>query len=504
MTPEPPPQSAAVVAGSFWSRGAIVAAAAMAALAIGAAVPPPAITLDILWVAVLCIAVGASITFPAAASTADLKGFVPMLAVPALMRLVLVAATLHRLLDGRSVGTVIAASGQTLTVVWPLGMALVYLAAAAILTVAIYAACQKIAAAADRYRRQIYPLKRIGIQTDLKMGVIADDQARTLAEKVRQESRLFADLSGAALLMRIEAGLEIAAMLTAMLWPLVGKNAASFEAAGIAAAVGLGALSLVPAALSAMAAAYLAGKDSLTLRTAPPQTPPAGRTFTLVDKETGQCEQVELLNPDFTAKSEKTLDAADAQIAEFEPTRIVPLIEKLTLTSGSETSYYRQLAEHTAALTQGGKVVLFVSEQVADLPVTVFVNTAIQLLQKGQNILLVDADKYRNALWQVFDIPSERLNNGICATGFEGLDVVSLWGDAARVKAALAEAAGNYSAILVYAPHKDAWPRLAETAGQHKPSAFVFGIDDANAADTLADVADRLQFCRQLLINPQQ
>lgn len=496
-----PKNPADLSARTLWSHTAAVLAAAAAAILIGGLIPWPTLALDICWVAVLCIALGASITFPAASSTPDLKGFVPMLSIPALMRLVLVAATLHRLLGDRPVGTVITATGQILTVVWPLGMALVYLAAAAFLTVVIYAACQKIAAAADRYRRQIYPLKRIGIQTDLKMGVIADDQSRILAEKVEQESQLFAELSGAALLMRIEAGLEIAAMLTAMLWPLVGKNAASFEAAGIAAAVGLGALSLIPAALSAMAAAYLAGKDSLTLRAAPPQTPPAGRTFTLVDQETGKTEEVELLNPDFTAKSEKMLDAADAQIAEFEPSQMTPLIEKLTLTSGSETSYYRQLAEHAAALTQGGKVVLFASEQVADLPVTVFVNTAIQLLQKGQNILLVDADKDRNALWQVFDIPPERLNSGICATGFEGLDVLSLWGDAAWVKAALAEAAGKYSAILVYAPHKDAWPRLAETAGQPKPAAFVFGIDDANAADTLADVAEGLQFCRQLLVS---
>lgn len=499
MTSVKPKTPADISAQSLWSHTAAVSAAAVAAILIGGLIPWPTLALDICWVAVLCIALGTSITFPAATSTTDLKGFVPMLTIPVLMRLVLVAATLHRLLGGRPVGTVITATGQTLTVVWPLGMALVYLAAAAFLTVAIYVACQKIAAAADRYRRRIYPLKRIGIQTDLKMGVIADDQARTLAEKVDQESRLFAELSGAALLMRFEAGLAIAAMLTAMLWPLAARNAASFEAAGIAAAVGLGVLSLIPAALSAIAAAYLAGKDSLTLRPAPPQTPPAGRTFTLVDKDTGKTEEVELLNPDFVSKSDNTLNAADMQIAEFEPPRILPLIEKLTLTSDSSTTYYRQLAEQTAVLTQAGRVVIFASEQVADLPVTVFVNTAIQLLQKGQKILLVDADKHRNALRQVFDIPPERLNSGICATGFEGLDVLSLWAEAAQVKAALAEAAENYSAILVYAPHKDAWPQLAETAGQPKPAAFVFGIDDANAADTLTDVAEGLHFCRQLL-----
>ena len=64
---------------TLWNRSEIVFLAAATATMAGAIVPIPELILDILWVCVLSLTIAAAAIFPAASSTADLKGFVPLL-----------------------------------------------------------------------------------------------------------------------------------------------------------------------------------------------------------------------------------------------------------------------------------------------------------------------------------------------------------------------------------------------------------------------------------------
>ena len=491
---------------TLWSRGETVFLAAVIAALVGAIVPIPEIGLDILWVCVLSLTIAVGVIFPAASSTADLKGFAALLSGPSLLRITLVGASCGRLLGGQRCGILIPSIGKLITALWPLGAAMVCLLGAAALLISIFASCQKIVTAAERYLNWIRPLKYVGIETDLKLGVIPPQQARTLAEKVHAESRLFAHLSAASLLMRTEGVLDIAAILACLIWPFFGAIPASDSGAeriaqAAAAAVGLAVFSLCPAAISAMAGAYLAGKDSLTLRTAPPAAETSGRTFTLVDKETGRCEDVELMNPECVSHSPKTvISAGDERIAEFEPEDSTPLIETLTFSDGSAQAYYRQLAAHITEALTASRVILFAAQHVRHLPVTVFVNTAIQLVQQGRKMLLVDADIRRKALAHVFEIDAEQLGKTILPTGFEGLDLYGMWGQTEPMKTALTNAANTYSGVLVYAPDASDWDGLSLVLGTLEPNAYLFGIEAS--PQEAGPLAKAMKYCRQLYVTP--
>lgn len=267
-----------------------------------------------------------------------------------------------------------------------------------------------------------------------------------------------------------------------------------------AGAVGLAVFSLVPAVVSAMAGAHLAGKDSLTLRPAPTGQNAAGRTFTLVDQDTGRCEEVELLNPDFAGHAQPQEEAdKEEHIAEFEPQRQPPLIETLTFSAGSARTYYRQLAGHVVNASAASRVILFAAREVQHLPVTVFVNTAIQLVQEGRTILLVDADTQRNALAQVFETDAERLADAIQNTGFEGLSLYGMSGSPERVKKTLEDAAQVYSCLLIYAPDLAVRGTLEATLCDVEPTAFFFGVE--GTAQT-QPVAAEMHYCRQLFLIP--
>jgi hypothetical protein len=485
-----------------WNRREIAFSAAAVALLAGMLVPIPDIVLDILWVCVLSLTIAAATIFPAAGSTADLKGFAMLLIVPALLRIALVGSTGAKLLQNRSCGLLIPAVGKAVTLMWPLAAALAGLAAAVVLVGVLFAACQKIAAAGKRYVMHIGPLKCVGIKTDLAAGIISAEQAQTLADKIGDESRLFAQLSTASHLMRTEGSIEIAAMLVCLVGPFMGAlsdvGSGTEQLAKVAAsAVGLGIFSLLPAAFSALAAAYLAGKDSLTLRSVPEDKADSGRVFTLIDKTTGRGEEVELLNPDFTVvSSSHNKEATHEQLAEFEPQLNSIPIETPAFNTNDAHDYYHQLA---GLISEAGtsRAILFAAANVRDLPVTVFVNTAIKLIQQGKKLLLIDADRQRNALAKVFDIPVAQLEQAVQKTAFEGLDIVALSGVSHQRQLLLGAMVQNDSTILAYAPNSQAWGALAVPLGTLEPTAFLFGFDGTTPPPP--DMVSALDFCRRII-----
>ena len=491
---------------TVWSRRETVFLAAAGALLAGVVLPIPDILLDILWVCVLSLTIAAATIFPAAASTADLKGFALLLIVPALLRIGLVGAAGIKLLQARPCGLLIPALGKTVTVIWPLAAALAGLAAAVVLLGVLFATCQKIAAAGKHYLKRIGPLKCVGIETDLKMGILTAGQAQTLAEKVGDESRLFAQLSGASLLMRTEGAIEITAMLACLIWPFLGAvsefgSGAERIAQASASAVGLAIVSLIPAVLSAAAGAYLAGKDSLTLRSVPDEPAGVGRVFTLVDKTTGRGEAVELLNPDFTVVSEATAgDMSHEQLAEFEPQHNSIPIETPRFSADTPQGYYRQLAAYTTKAAETSRIVVFAAEHVRDLPVTTFVNTAIELAQQGHKLLLIDADQQRHALAQVFDVPPEQLEKAVQATVFDGLDLFGLYGRPQGIPSMVTTVVENYACLLIYAPSASVRDSLVAAIEPFEPTVFVFGFDDNTPS--VESALGTLGFCRRLIAVP--
>ncbi|NIA17192.1 MAG: hypothetical protein GWO86_02475 [Planctomycetes bacterium] len=71
---------------------------------------------------------------------------------------------------------------------------------------------------------------------------------------------------------------------------------------------------------------------------------------------------------------------------------------------------YQLITERILGLSKKLKSILFAGSDPGALPITIPVNVAIQLAEKGKSCLLIDLDLKRDALAQVFEISDEQIN----------------------------------------------------------------------------------------------
>lgn len=457
-----------------WSRPESVFVAASLALLAGLLVPVSPAVLAILWVCVLCLAGAVTMICLAAGNSADLVGFVPLMSGLTLLRLAALAAAARRIIAHLPADPVLGTTGAFLAGKWPLGAVLICLVLAVIVSVVVFAAGQKILLASSGYIGRILPLKRIGIETDVRMGVIDEEQARTLARRIVSEFRFFAGMQGVGTLIRGEIAIVVLVLLACVLLgmltgPAEASSGPEFMAQTIPPVVGLAILTLIPLVTAAAACGAMMGRDTLTLRSEKEQTEPtpAAKKISIVTRDTGEEEEVELLNPDFVGNG-----GSQERIADFEPLgeadwgsgeqtakttfqrELEALEEKADVAAEwacrSAEEYYEKLSR--MILAQERRHVVLAAETLGDLPVTVAVNVAIRLAQKHKKILLVDTDPARNALARVFDLDPQMLVKKVLGTCFENLSVCTV--PAAKINKLLAktEALRSHEMLLIYAP----------------------------------------------------
>ena len=71
---------------------------------------------------------------------------------------------------------------------------------------------------------------------------------------------------------------------------------------------------------------------------------------------------------------------------------------------------YQIITERILKLSKKQKSILFAGTGPQTLPITIPVNVAIQLAEKGKHCLLIDLDLRRDGLAQVFEITNEQIN----------------------------------------------------------------------------------------------
>ena len=71
---------------------------------------------------------------------------------------------------------------------------------------------------------------------------------------------------------------------------------------------------------------------------------------------------------------------------------------------------YQVITERILKLSKKQKSILFAGTGPCTLPITIPVNVAIQLAEKGRHCLLIDLDLRRDGLAQVFEISNEQIN----------------------------------------------------------------------------------------------
>lgn len=478
-----------------WSLPRVVFVVASLILLAGFLIPFPGKVLDVLWVCSFCLAGAIALICVVTRNSSDLVGFVPMISGLLLLCLVVQTGTARRIIQDEPAGILLSSVGSALASTWPLGAVLICLAMAAIIVVVIFTACQKITLTSTGYLERVLPLKRMGIEADLRQGVIDDDQARAMAGRVVSEGRFFAGMNGAALLMRAEAAVCIFILLACLLIPAL-NDSVSWPSGGIAFLTGiappvvaLSVFALVPALIVAVSCGALMSKDTLALQAGSPHESASAQNpkIKVVSLETEDAADTELLNPDFTAPRE-----SNEQVVEFEPalddSRPVPA----DISCRDAKEYYEKLAEMIGAVDAHPRVVLLAADQVQSLPVTVAVNMAIHLAQKNQKVLLVDTDAQRNAVAHVFDLDPQTLGKKIQPSCLENLSVGCVPWEKLAAFLQKNEILAQFDTALIYTPTlptATADPEgLAASLG-----AFYFVDDKDSAAGQKA--AEKLAFC---------
>ena len=513
-----------------WTRPEMVFVITSAALLSAFFIPLPEIILDILWGFVFCLAGAAMFICLGAENSSDLGGFVPVVSGLTLLRLFVLSASARRTIEGQTTGILVPVFGRLLAGSRPLGAVLVCLLLAVICVIIIFASCQKIAAAAKNYIQHILPLKKMGLETDMQMGLINEKNAGTLLQRIVSEFRFFAGMNGSSLLMRSEAAICIFILLSCLILP--GVNQQLEAASGIdfinqtaPAVLALSLFTLLPSVIVAMACGALLNKETLTLRTEYRQEKkPVSKKIALMNPDTGDTDEIELLNPECLDRPD-----TDSRIVEFEPEADLPssptvpsfqesLTQQQTMAAYAEanavtnshitsddllpdaddlfyepaqidlscdntTAYYEAVCDLICKLEDQPCVAVLASDQIHSLPATVAVNVAILLAQQRPNVLLVDCDIQRNAIAQIFETDPEQLRQQIVPSCLEMLSLHGVAPD--KIESFLHDRQGfqEYATTLIVMP--DITGLNSDMSISVKPDIFYFSQNDHQPPQSL-------------------
>lgn len=470
-------------------------------------IPLPEKLLDVLWVCVFCLTGAVTLICLAARRSADLAGFVPLLGGLILLRLIALTGTGRHIIRDEPAGSLTGWFGLTLAGEHPLAALLVCLLLVAMCAGAVFVACQRITLTAGHYLGRICLLKRMAVETDLRLGVIEAPQADALTGRITAESRFFYQIRRIAVLMRIEAVITVIVLLACLVFPAADRTVSLPYGTSLLSAVAPGVVAvsvftLLPAVVAAVSCARLVRKTSAEpLRADEPggDVSPQAKLITVVPLDSDGAEDTELLNPDFLLHRR-----SGEQIAEFEPPsapvgdRIAAAATDMTCRNARE--YYEKLSGVICSITSRPRVILLASDKVQSLPVTVAVNTAMRLAQEKQRVLLVDTDARRNAVGSVFDLDAETMRKKIQPSCLENLSVCSVPADKLDPFLRNEKVLAYFATTLIYTPNlQDVRVRPQPHAA--KPGAFYF-TDDGDAGTGKQAVEPRLSFCSWLCLIP--
>ncbi len=463
----------------LFSRSDFISTAAALALLVGLLATIPVRLMDIFQIFSLCLTGALVMIAFLANSSSELASFPALVVIACVLRMSLnVGCARLIFLEGRG-GAVIETLGGVVSL--PGGMWAMIICPIAVVVVwgAIYKAAGRIAVKAAKFTSEVIRVKRIGIEADLGIGRIDADQAQALERKLVREGRFYLNMTGVAKFLVCDLAIaSVVVLVTAggqSIITAIGASGGGGGEGGPAGGVLVGGAmvgSLVPVLLLALGSTRLVCANSVSFGGDSAKSEKAGtKVVEVVSPETGQTEEVELLNPDFVEVSVRDPKSGDKEeIASFEPVDAAGATEaasgkeatsagRAEATGGMKKfdnidAYYDEITGHIDNLGKEQMPVLFGAESFNDLPVTVAVNVAIRITEKGRSCLIIDADSERNAVARVFDIPPEQIRDKPAETCIEGVSIFS-GGDAASrdcLKEAISVSARCYDKVIIYAP----------------------------------------------------
>ncbi len=468
----------------------------------GLLAPMGAQLLDVLWVLSVCLGGAIVLIAFSAKESGELSSFPLLLVAGSWLRIVLTAASARLIFLGGTGGVIIESIGGAIgsgRTMWTMVITPVAAIAAGLV---VYGATRRIMKASLSFAFDTMPLKKISIETELNAGIIDNDKAASLKDKIASETQFYLNMAGVTKLLRCDAAVAVLVVIVTGAGQIAITAIDRMSTGGgiltqtyVSLAAGVAILALGPAVLTSAAAAHLLGKSSLSLGGGA-SAEQRSRTIKIVSQESGRREKVELLNPDFVEVGPRQAvvvknKSSDENIASFEPvsragkgqSKSIRCIEKYN----SIEDYYNDIARRIENLPSEQKAVLFGAGSVEELPVTVAVNVAIKISKKGRRCLLIDADAERNAIAKVFELGADQIKDRVAETCIKNLSIRSggdlAGADIRMAKERIQTIAKGYDRVIIYAPNMNS-ASMGEILSGIVASAIVF--ESAGGNDNLS------------------
>ncbi|MHC4571763.1 MAG: FHIPEP family type III secretion protein [Planctomycetota bacterium] len=413
------------------------------------------------------------ITFSARAAL-QVLGFPLLIVLATMLRMALSLACSKLTLSQANTGTIISVFGTILVRSNCVLAILVF----GVLTVVIFGiickAAKGVSRIASEFTANIVPIKQISIDSDLNAEVIDNSQALKLRGKIAREAGFFVAMSGAAKFMLCCATIELAAIIVNIVGGMaigtVTPTTAEMSVKTYATlAIGAGTITQISALLVAVASLYLVRK-SLTSPAANMRI--SEQEFTkrieVIAREVGCSQAIESQYGNI--KAEKKVITEDLEWFD-EPTageKEKDDVSLWSLENAKDSDYYDTIAELIASKSADeAKTILIAAESIQELPVTIPVNIAIHLAQKGQKCLLIDLDLERDAISKVFDVDSTDHTDKVQTKAMATTTCISnLWiwpasnfgksdrdVDVTNINDVITTLKSHYDRLIIYAPN---------------------------------------------------
>lgn len=468
----------------------LFAAGAMAVIA-GFLFPPSAHALDVLLIFSISLTAAALIITFSVRRALQVLGF-PLLILLATMLRITVSVAASKLIHSQAdagaaidlVGTTLVSNNCTLAIL-AFGTLIVFTFAIICMVV------KSISHTAADFTAEIVPIKQTGVDLDLKTGIINENQARLMQEKIAREAGFFHAMAAVGRFILCAAVIELVIIIINMAASTAQAAARPSIATSItmytSLTVGTGIIIQISALLAAVAAAHLVRKSYSPAADDRFNQEEAGERINVVSTEVApaQSPKIEYDNGQpgqmVITKDLEWLDQSEnAASYDNEKDHLKSWLWK----DVKDTDYYDAITDLIESKSNAeAKTILTAAQSPEELGVTIPVNIAIRLAQKGQRCLLIDMDRQRNAISKVFDIDlanaieqRETLTTGIATC----IDNLWVWPaslckadtetKAANLKKLIAALNNQYDRLVLYVPNInlpddwDAITALAQTA----------------------------------------
>jgi len=369
----------------------------------------------------------------------EVSGFPLLIFLATMLRAALSVASVKFILLQGDAGTIVGLVGNIIVQDSVVAAVLILGILAAVIFGTICKAVKGISRTGTEFITDIVPVKQVSIDSDLKAGVINDEQALDLRERIARETGFFVAMAGAAKFILCGAVVELVTIIVNIL-ALMAVGLVGPTSSGISVkiyttlAVGAGMVTQISALLTAVASRYLVRKSSVVPVTnggiseqefaerikvvasevTPSQTAELqyGSTMSYTEPGEDSCREFTEITSSAASANTETEKKVIAENPDwFDESRCIGSgVEEGDFnlwvceeTKGSD--YYEAIAELIECKSGvQAKTILMGAENVAELPVTVPVNIAMHLAQKDRKCLLIDLDLERGAISKVFDI----------------------------------------------------------------------------------------------------